>query len=64
MCRWCHGRCGDVEFCSPECYEAWLEAQAEAADGGDDLAEESPTALPLPNPAPPGTRHGYRLRAG
>jgi hypothetical protein len=32
MCRWCHEPCGDREFCSEDCYEEWITAQAEVYD--------------------------------
>lgn len=38
MCNFCHGPCGDQEFCSPECYDEYLEAQLW---GDDDLPGES-----------------------
>lgn len=40
MCTFCHRSCGDREFCSPECYNEYQEAQREAAPV-DDLPGES-----------------------
>jgi len=58
MCRWCHRRCGDREFCCAECYEEWLEAQAEAADdpdgppGGEPLEDEVARPVVVHRPRP------------
>jgi len=46
MCRWCHEPCGDREFCSDECYEGWLEAQAEVPAGAEDPGEEREHSRP------------------